>query len=74
MDVPIFERTKQRLTNAGPFPDLLKLELIEADDEKATFKGQFFMETEAGKEAYNLAKEMETYKNGLLVLGYMIMK
>tara|TARA_B100000287_G_scaffold421285_1_gene461767 strand:- start:947 stop:2143 length:1197 start_codon:yes stop_codon:yes gene_type:complete len=31
---------------------------IEADDEKATFKGQFFMETEAGKEAYNLAKEM----------------
>tara|TARA_B100001564_G_C20620661_1_gene662176 strand:+ start:172 stop:1482 length:1311 start_codon:yes stop_codon:yes gene_type:complete len=31
---------------------------IETDDNKATFKGTFFMGTEAGKEAYNLAKEM----------------
>ena len=31
---------------------------IETDDDKATFKGTFFMGTEAGKEAYNLAKEM----------------
>lgn len=28
------------------------------DDEKAVFKGSFFMETEAGKEAYNLVKSM----------------
>tara|TARA_B100000287_G_C20612988_1_gene772834 strand:- start:257 stop:1474 length:1218 start_codon:yes stop_codon:yes gene_type:complete len=32
--------------------------VIETDDAKATFKGSFFMGTEAGKEAYNLAKEM----------------
>jgi len=32
--------------------------VIETDDDKATFKGSFFMGTEAGKEAYNLAKEM----------------
>ena len=32
--------------------------VINTDDDKATFKGSFFMETEAGKEAYNLAKEM----------------
>tara|TARA_Y100001972_G_scaffold97779_1_gene120838 strand:- start:858 stop:2114 length:1257 start_codon:yes stop_codon:yes gene_type:complete len=32
--------------------------VIDTDDDKATFKGSFFMETEAGKEAYNLAKEM----------------
>tara|TARA_B100000900_G_C20565212_1_gene710745 strand:+ start:137 stop:1432 length:1296 start_codon:yes stop_codon:yes gene_type:complete len=32
--------------------------VIESDDEKATFRGSFFMETEAGREAYNLAKEM----------------
>ena len=31
---------------------------IVQDDDKATFKGTFFMGTEAGKEAYNLAKEM----------------
>ena len=31
---------------------------IEQDDEKATFKGQFFMDTESGKEAYNLVKAM----------------
>ncbi len=31
---------------------------IETDDDKATFRGTFFMGTEAGKEAYNLAKEM----------------
>ena len=31
---------------------------IVQEDEKATFKGNFFMDTEAGKEAYNLAKEM----------------
>ena len=31
---------------------------IVTDDNKATFKGTFFMGTEAGKEAYNLAKEM----------------
>ena len=28
------------------------------EDDKAVFKGKFFMGTEAGKEAYNLAKEM----------------
>ena len=32
--------------------------VIETDDDKAVFKGSFFMGTEAGKEAYNLAKEM----------------
>jgi len=32
---------------------------IETDEEKATFKGNFFMDTEAGKEAYQLAKAME---------------
>ena len=32
--------------------------VIISDDSKATFKGSFFMETEAGREAYNLAKEM----------------
>ena len=32
--------------------------VIDTDDDKATFRGSFFMETEAGKEAYNLAKEM----------------
>ena len=32
--------------------------VINTDDDKATFKGSFFMGTEAGKEAYNLAKEM----------------
>ena len=32
--------------------------IIESDDEKATFRGSFFMGTEAGREAYNLAKEM----------------
>tara|TARA_A100001515_G_scaffold105461_1_gene86230 strand:+ start:5674 stop:6954 length:1281 start_codon:yes stop_codon:yes gene_type:complete len=32
--------------------------VIETDDDKAIFKGSFFMGTEAGKEAYNLAKEM----------------
>ena len=31
---------------------------IVQDDEKAVFKGSFFMETEAGKEAYNLVKSM----------------
>ena len=31
---------------------------IEQDDNKATFKGQFFMDTESGKEAYNLVKAM----------------
>ena len=31
---------------------------ITQDDSKAVFKGNFFMNTEAGKEAYNLAKEM----------------
>ena len=31
---------------------------IEQDDDKATFKGQFFMDTESGKEAYNLVKAM----------------
>ncbi len=40
MDVPIFERTKQRLTNAGPFPELFQLELIEADDEKSRIRMQ----------------------------------
>lgn len=33
--------------------------VIEQDDEKATFKGNFFMDTEAGKEAYQLAKAMD---------------
>ena len=32
--------------------------VIKSDDSKATFTGSFFMETEAGREAYNLAKEM----------------
>ena len=32
--------------------------VITSDDSKATFRGSFFMETEAGREAYNLAKEM----------------
>ena len=32
--------------------------VITSDDSKATFTGSFFMETEAGREAYNLAKEM----------------
>lgn len=32
--------------------------VIETHDDKAVFKGSFFMGTEAGKEAYNLAKEM----------------
>lgn len=32
--------------------------VIHSDNEKATFKGSFFMETEAGREAYLLAKEM----------------
>jgi len=31
---------------------------IVQDDDKATFKGQFFMDTESGKEAYNLVKAM----------------
>jgi len=31
---------------------------IISDDDKAVFKGNFFMNTEAGREAYNLAKEM----------------
>ena len=31
---------------------------IVQDNEKAVFKGSFFMETEAGKEAYNLVKSM----------------
>ena len=31
---------------------------IEQDDHKATFKGQFFMDTESGREAYNLVKAM----------------
>ena len=31
---------------------------IVQEDDKAVFKGKFFMGTEAGKEAYNLAKEM----------------
>ena len=31
---------------------------IVQDDDKAVFKGSFFMETEAGKEAYNLVKSM----------------
>jgi HK97 family phage prohead protease len=31
---------------------------IEQDGEKATFKGEFFMDTESGKEAYNLVKAM----------------
>ena len=31
---------------------------ITQDDDKATFKGQFFMDTESGKEAYNLVKAM----------------
>lgn len=31
---------------------------IEQDDNKATFKGQFFMDTESGREAYNLVKAM----------------
>ena len=32
--------------------------VITSDDSKATFRGSFFIETEAGREAYNLAKEM----------------
>ena len=32
--------------------------VITSDDEKATFRGNFFMDTEAGKEAYHLAKAM----------------
>lgn len=32
--------------------------VIKSDDEKATFRGNFFMDTEAGKEAYKLAKAM----------------
>lgn len=32
--------------------------VISSDDEKATFRGNFFMDTEAGKEAYHLAKGM----------------
>ena len=32
--------------------------VITSDDEKATFRGNFFMDTEAGKEAYKLAKAM----------------
>jgi len=31
---------------------------INQDDDKATFKGQFFMDTESGREAYNLVKAM----------------
>tara|TARA_A100001011_G_scaffold122190_2_gene128972 strand:+ start:2495 stop:3697 length:1203 start_codon:yes stop_codon:yes gene_type:complete len=31
---------------------------ISQDNDKATFKGQFFMDTESGKEAYNLVKAM----------------
>lgn len=31
---------------------------IEQDDKKATFKGNFFMDTESGREAYNLVKAM----------------
>ena len=31
---------------------------ITQDNDKATFKGQFFMDTESGKEAYNLVKAM----------------
>lgn len=31
---------------------------IEQDDDKAVFKGEFFMDTESGKEAYNLVKNM----------------
>ena len=46
---------------------------IVQDNEKAVFKGSFFMETEAGKEAYNL-NQWETYNSGLLVLELMIQK
>ena len=31
---------------------------IDQDDDKAVFKGEFFMDTESGKEAYNLVKNM----------------
>jgi len=31
---------------------------ISQDDDKAVFKGEFFMDTESGKEAYNLVKNM----------------
>ena len=31
---------------------------ITQDDDKAVFKGEFFMDTESGKEAYNLVKNM----------------
>ena len=31
---------------------------IVKDDDKATFNGNFFMDTESGKEAYNLVKSM----------------
>ena len=31
---------------------------IAQDDDKAVFKGEFFMDTESGKEAYNLVKNM----------------
>ena len=31
---------------------------IKQDNDKATFEGSFFMDTEAGKEAYNLVKSM----------------
>lgn len=32
--------------------------IIDQDDNKATFKGKFFMDTEAGQEAYKLVKNM----------------
>ena len=32
--------------------------IITQDDDKAVFKGEFFMDTESGKEAYNLVKNM----------------
>jgi HK97 family phage prohead protease len=32
--------------------------IISQDDDKAVFKGEFFMDTESGKEAYNLVKNM----------------
>ena len=31
---------------------------IDQDDDKAVFKGEFFMDTESGREAYNLVKNM----------------
>ena len=45
-----------------------------SDDEKATFRGNFFMDTEAGKEAYKLAKAMGDLQNGHLVLKSTTMK